>query len=74
MITSPDTDGKVAMMIALEVLHETASRENDEARDFGTGALGSGVRKPEHVWAGDQIRVERAWDVQVTREDVPMSA
>ncbi|TEY53007.1 hypothetical protein BOTCAL_0252g00050 [Botryotinia calthae] len=74
MITSPDTDGKVAMMIALEVLHETASRENDEARDFGTGALGSGIRKPKHVWNGDQIRVERACDVQVTREEIPRSA
>ncbi|KAI9648512.1 hypothetical protein NHQ30_003147 [Ciborinia camelliae] len=70
----PDTDGKAAMMIALDVLHETATRENDEAKEFGAGRAGNRVTRPEHVWAGDQIRVERAWDVQVTRDDAPGNA
>ncbi|KAB8304751.1 hypothetical protein EYC80_004105 [Monilinia laxa] len=73
MIPSSDADGKGAMTIALDVLHETASRENDEVREFGADGLGNGVTRPEHVWAGDQIRVERAWDVKVTREEVPLS-
>ncbi|ESZ98786.1 hypothetical protein SBOR_0835 [Sclerotinia borealis F-4128] len=74
MITSIDPDGKHAMMIPLDVLHDTVSRENDEAREFGAGGGDNGLRKPEHVWAGVQIRVERAWDVQVTKKEVPGSA
>ncbi|RAL67937.1 hypothetical protein DID88_008662 [Monilinia fructigena] len=73
MIPSSDADGKGAMIIALDVLHETASRENNEVREFGADGSGNGVTRPEHVWVGDQIRVERAWDVKITREEVPLS-
>lgn len=74
MISGPNADGKAGMIIALDVLHETASMENTKAREFGASGMGNAVRKPEHVWAGDQIRVEKAWDIQVTREEVPRSA
>ncbi|APA09977.1 hypothetical protein SS1G_05758 [Sclerotinia sclerotiorum 1980 UF-70] len=73
MIENPDVDGKGAVMIALDVLHETAGRENNEAKKFDRGGVGSGLTKPEHVWAGDHIRVERAWDVKITKDDMPGS-
>ena len=74
MIAGLDTDAKGTMIIALDVLHETASGESGEARHFGSGGVGVVVKKPEHAWTGDQITVEKAWKVQITREEVPRSA
>lgn len=61
------------MFIASDVLQETASRENNKAREIGAGGLCNKVTRPEHVWTSDQIMVDRAWDVQVTIEEVPLS-